>query len=124
MNKAELYSDIFEFIEDEKIKKSLTDDLLTILSTNINKYFLKYCFRSTLLLENLAIYYFSKCYPNEEELTYFNNQEHYKNDFFDYNFSESDIPEFSAFKIKIVMKGTNPAYPPRLQDMRAIALAT
>jgi hypothetical protein len=50
--------------------------------------------------------------------------EDYKNDFFDYNFSESDIPEFSAFKIKIVMKGTNPAYPPRLQDMRAIALAT
>ena len=48
----------------------------------------------------------------------------YKEDFFDYNFSESGIPEFSAFKIKIVMKGTNPAYPPRLTDMRAIALAT
>ena len=48
----------------------------------------------------------------------------YKEDFFDYNFSDSSIPEFSAFKIKIVMKGTNPAYPPRLTDMRAIALAT
>lgn len=48
----------------------------------------------------------------------------YKDDFFDYNYSESSIPEFSAFKIKIVMKGTNPAYPPRLTDMRAIALAT
>ena len=50
--------------------------------------------------------------------------ESYKDDFFDYNFSETDIPEFSAFKIKIVMKGSNPAYPPRLTDMRAIALAT
>ena len=50
--------------------------------------------------------------------------ENYKTDFFDFNFSESDIPEFSSFKIKIVMKGTNPAYPPRLTDMRAIALAT
>jgi len=50
--------------------------------------------------------------------------ENYKQDFFDYNFSEASIPEFSAFKIKIVMKGTNPAYPPRLTDMRAIALAT
>ena len=48
----------------------------------------------------------------------------YKSDFFDYNFSASNIPEFSAFKIKIVMKGSNPAYPPRLTDMRAIALAT
>jgi hypothetical protein len=50
--------------------------------------------------------------------------ESYKDDFFDYNFSEASIPEFSAFKIKIVMKGSNPAYPPRLTDMRAIALAT
>ena len=50
--------------------------------------------------------------------------ENYKQDFFDYNFSETGISEFSTFKIKIVMKGTNPAYPPRLTDMRAIALAT
>jgi len=50
--------------------------------------------------------------------------ESYKQDFFDYNFSETGISEFSAFKIKIVMKGSNPAYPPRLTDMRAIALAT
>jgi len=50
--------------------------------------------------------------------------ENYKQDFFDYNFSASNISEFSAFKIKIVMKGSNPAYPPRLTDMRAIALAT
>ena len=43
--------------------------------------------------------------------------------FFDFNYGETDIPEFSAFKIKIVMKGTNPAYPPRVKDMRTIALA-
>ena len=50
--------------------------------------------------------------------------DNYKQDFFEYQFSETGIPEFSAFKIKIVMKGSNPAYPPRLTDMRAIALAT
>jgi hypothetical protein len=33
------------------------------------------------------------------------------------------MPEFSSFKIKIVMKATNPAYPPRVKDMRTIALA-
>jgi hypothetical protein len=49
--------------------------------------------------------------------------QNFKQDFFDYEFSETDINEFVSFKIKIVMKGTNPAYPPRLTDMRAIALA-
>ena len=47
----------------------------------------------------------------------------FKTDFFDYEFSESGINEFTSFKIKIVMKGTNPAYPPRITDMRGIALA-
>ena len=47
----------------------------------------------------------------------------FKTDFFDYEFSESDINEFTSFKIKIVMKGTNPAYPPRITDLRGIALA-
>ena len=50
--------------------------------------------------------------------------DNYKEDFFDYNFEATSLPEFSSFAIKIVMKGTNPAYPPRLSDMRAIALAT
>jgi len=49
--------------------------------------------------------------------------ENFKTDFFDYEFSEEGIKEFQSFKIKIVMKGTNPAYPPRITDMRGIALA-
>ena len=49
--------------------------------------------------------------------------ENFKQDFFDYEFSETGIKEFQSFKIKIVMKGTNPAYPPRITDMRGIALA-
>ena len=49
--------------------------------------------------------------------------QNFKQDFFDYEYGETDIGEFVSFKIKIVMKGTNPAYPPRLTDMRAIALA-
>ena len=47
----------------------------------------------------------------------------FKSDFFDYEYSENDINEFTSFKVKIVMKGTNPAYPPRITDMRGIALA-
>ena len=33
------------------------------------------------------------------------------------------LDEFISFQIKIVMKGTNTAEPPRLKDLRAIALA-
>jgi len=34
------------------------------------------------------------------------------------------LPEFIQFAIKIVMKGTNAAQPPRIRDLRVIALAT
>jgi len=33
------------------------------------------------------------------------------------------LDEFISFQIKIVMKGTNTANPPRIKDLRAIALA-
>ena len=38
-------------------------------------------------------------------------------------FSASDLPEFTAFQLKVVMSGTNSSYPPILRDMRGIALA-
>ena len=60
---------------------------------------------------------------NSEERSQSPYNEAYRTNFFDFNYGETDIPEFSAFKIKIVMKGTNPAYPPRVKDMRTIALA-
>ena len=34
------------------------------------------------------------------------------------------LPEFIAFSIKVVLQATNAAQPPRLRDLRAIALAT
>jgi hypothetical protein len=43
--------------------------------------------------------------------------------FKEYKYSSSSIGEFSAFQIKIVMKGTNSAYPPVIKDLRGIALA-
>ena len=46
-----------------------------------------------------------------------------QNDFKEYKYSASGITEFSAFQIKIVMKGSNSAYPPLIKDMRGIALA-
>ena len=36
-------------------------------------------------------------------------------------FSAANIPEFSSFAIKIVMKGNDPAYVPKIQDIRAVA---
>ena len=34
------------------------------------------------------------------------------------------LPEFIAFQIKIIMQGTNTSTPPRLKDLRVLALAT
>ena len=45
-------------------------------------------------------------------------------DFKEYEFTANNLEEFIAFSIKIVMQGTNSSEPPRLKDLRAIALAT
>jgi hypothetical protein len=43
--------------------------------------------------------------------------------FKEYQYSDSSLTPFTAFQIKLVMKGTNSAYPPRVKDLRGIALA-
>jgi hypothetical protein len=45
-------------------------------------------------------------------------------EFFDYLYSQDNLPPFTAFSIKIVMAGTNQASPPRIKDLRVIALAS
>ena len=45
-------------------------------------------------------------------------------DFIEREYSVSGLSEFIAFAIKIRMQGTNCAEPPRVKDLRAIALAT
>ena len=65
----------------------------------------------------------SNTLQNSEERSQSPYNEAYRTNFFDFNYGETDIPEFGSFKIKIVMKATNPAYPPRVKDMRTIALA-
>ena len=45
------------------------------------------------------------------------------NQFREYKYSASAISDFTAFQIKIVMKGTNSAHAPRVKDLRGIALA-
>lgn len=41
----------------------------------------------------------------------------------DYEFSIDNLPEFRYFSIKLVGTSTNQAYPPRIKDLRVIALA-
>ena len=41
----------------------------------------------------------------------------------EHKFSQSDLPAFTAFSLKVVLTGTNSSYPPLLKDMRGIALA-
>ena len=45
------------------------------------------------------------------------------NNFKDHKFSVSNTQDFTSFQIKIVFNGTNSAFPARLKDFRAIALA-
>ena len=44
------------------------------------------------------------------------------NQFLDYQFTADNIGEFVGYQIKIVMSGTNQAYPVRIKDIRTIAL--
>jgi len=39
----------------------------------------------------------------------------------DLKYTVSNLPEYSSFAIKIVMKGVDPAYVPKIQDIRAVA---
>ena len=46
--------------------------------------------------------------------------------FLNYNYQElvysvSELPEFTSFAIKVVMKSDDPVYVPKLQDLRAVA---
>ena len=44
------------------------------------------------------------------------------NEFLEYQFTANNIGEFTGYRIKIVMSGTNQAQEPRITDLRTIAL--
>ena len=44
-------------------------------------------------------------------------------EFSEYQFSIDELEQFTGFRIKVVMSGTNEAKAPRFKDFRAIALA-
>jgi hypothetical protein len=43
--------------------------------------------------------------------------------FKEHQYSASGITTFTAFQLKIILKGTSSSYPPKIKDMRGIALA-
>jgi hypothetical protein len=45
------------------------------------------------------------------------------NVFKEYKYSANNLLEFSAFQLKVVLKGTISSYPPIIRDLRGIALA-
>jgi len=42
-------------------------------------------------------------------------------EFLEYQYTADDIGLFTGYTIKIIMSGTNQAYPPRIKDFRSIA---
>jgi len=47
----------------------------------------------------------------------------FKKDFSEHQYEVDLQSSFTSFIVKIVMKGTNPAFPPRISDLRGIVLA-
>ena len=43
-------------------------------------------------------------------------------EFLEYQFTAENLPEFTGYIIKIVMSGTNQARPPKIKDLRTIAV--
>ena len=43
--------------------------------------------------------------------------------FREYQYSADNLNKFTTFQLKVVMKGTVSSYPPRVKDLRGIALA-
>jgi len=44
------------------------------------------------------------------------------NEFLEYEFTANELPLFTGYTIKIVMSGTNQAHPPRISELRTIAV--
>ena len=55
--------------------------------------------------------------PENEISGLFEKQDSYQ----EIPFSISNLPEFTSFAVKVVMNSDNPAYVPKLQDIRAVA---
>ena len=45
-----------------------------------------------------------------------------KDQFLEYEFTANDLPDFTGYRIKIVMSSTNQAHYPRIRDLRTLAL--
>ena len=52
------------------------------------------------------------------------NESTTRDDFIEYEYTQDDLEEFIAFAIKIRISRNKSSEPPRLKDLRAIALAT
>ena len=79
--------------------------------------------------DDIPYEYFNSTGLSDDSVTYSEtrsqtpyNAEYYDS-FYEQKFTASNLDEFSSFSIKIVMTGTNPAFAPRITDMRALALA-
>lgn len=57
--------------------------------------------------------------PKEDKLGFTSNEISYK----EYSFTVDNLPSFRYYSIKLVGTSTNQAYPPRVKDLRVIALA-
>ena len=60
-----------------------------------------------------------KALPKTDVIAYTSDQVVWK----DYEFSVDDLPTFRCFSIKLIGTGTNQAQPPRMKNLRVIALA-
>jgi hypothetical protein len=63
--------------------------------------------------------------PNNDDLATYNNvisgQIESQSAYQELKYSVSNLSEFNSFAVKVIMKTDDPAYPPKIQDLRAVA---
>ena len=69
-----------------------------------------------------------KLYINKIKYKYFSNQPKVRlklqvEDFREHTFTIDELPSFNSYRIKLLLTSTNQANPPRIRNLRVIALA-
>ena len=141
------YTDGVDFISDVKSKNSSTiakyvtkevaienpatgiNVKITANTSDINNIGLLYRIKKSSSQENFEdiewVYFNSTGVPDTDTIATSENSisgiTEKQSSYQELSYSVEDLPEFSSFAVKVIMKSRNPAYVPKIQDLRAVA---
>ena len=141
------YTDGIDFISDVKSKNSSTiakyvtkevaienpatgiNVKITANTSDINNIWLLYRIKKSSSQENFEdiewVYFNSTGVPDKDTIATSENSisgiTEKQSSYQELSYSVEELPEFSSFAVKVIMKSRNPAYVPKIQDLRAVA---